>query len=628
VNNQPEVMERNQLTTLSKIQKRIQDSVALMAGRLNVSARAAASEPMHQFWSELISVGSALHALYPDFQASNISTFSAATVSASLIEQAKNLFRREMESVAETMRFVNICVDSGTVLRFCAVHSVLTNPNYEFTRHFETLEKGDLGADGYAAFFRETVKEVREYHLEVCGIVIDNCPAQVKGLRQFIDEDKQGIIHVPCFCHMANLVFAHTVKRPEFSDVMKQIKNLVDQFRSKDACVNMRGRCPAISETRWCYLENCLHWLLVRKEAVNITLVGLGKSEMGVEIDIVYRVFLPLKLFCQAAESNTTTLADVLEMVEEAMVEWSNVLDWISQLDGSGRRFGMWMINCVTSHFSVRLKRNAWDDVITAFCLTPLGRYCIRLRNRGWIGRGGLVRPPDNLVNLWGKRMAKRFRGLMKVIGEELLIFDIAHGPREDGVVAELEHEGTDEWGRVIGEEEGPDEGITQQPKFRELVEEEEKRSLRDRLSSLQFFSGAQGGGIDIKIAQKRVRDMQRAMGLMGKDGEETDFGQLLETWLFDLPMTNGNQFNDKQDCWKANEYWRTVFRDHGEPWVGFCKVVMHFVTLGTSEAEVERTLRQQKDIQGRYGTNYGTDTLDARITLRSLSALDGTGHS
>jgi hypothetical protein len=38
---------------------------------------------------------------------------------------------------------------------------------------------------------------------------------------------------------------------------------------------------------------------------------------------------------------------------------------------------------------------------------------------------------------------------------------------------------------------------------------------------------------------------------------------------------------------------------------------------MGTSEAEVERLLREQKHVQGMHDKNYGTETLHARLVLR-----------
>jgi hypothetical protein len=44
--------------------------------------------------------------------------------------------------------------------------------------------------------------------------------------------------------------------------------------------------------------------------------------------------------------------------------------------------------------------------------------------------------------------------------------------------------------------------------------------------------------------------------------------------------------------------------------------VALHFIILGPSDAETERTLSVQRSLQGLHGTNYRTGTLHARLLL------------
>jgi hypothetical protein len=589
---------------------------------------------MQAFWTEMIAIGAALNGIDPNFQARGLTKITAKVIKASLLQQGTCVIESKMRNLADTTRFVSIAVDSGTILRFSALHSVVWNPHAPLNCvHVETQENKNLDGDGYAKYFRHTVRTVRAYHLEVCGIVIDNCPAQVTGLRKFIHEDGRGIIHVPCFCHMANLVFSHTIKDQSFSEIMKQIKDVIERFRSREAYENMGCRCPGIVETRWCYIEDCLYWLFKRKRLVNAALVAWHKSLVGVGIEIVYRVFLPLRLFCLAMERVATSLADVVPFVQEAMREWHMVLDWIQTLACVWNRdFGELFMNFVTSQFCLRLKRNAWNAVITAFCLSPLGRYNIRLRNRGWNVLGGVGAHPAVTENPSVEETARTFADLIASIehdgdappGEEALgiLTDVSEGEDEMGEVEEEMGEVEGEMGEVVDAVETPGEGPKPKPTFRELLEKEMKKSLRRRI--LDFEDLVNSGAISIPIAERQVRAMQEGLGLMGRDGEETDFRKILGIWLLEEPGKDGNFFSDSVELWNPSNYWRRVFRDGKKPWTDFCQMAMHFVSLGTSEAEVERTLRRQKDIQGRYGTNFGTDTLDARLALRDRDCLDG----
>jgi hypothetical protein len=61
--------------------------------------------------------------------------------------------------------------------------------------------------------------------------------------------------------------------------------------------------------------------------------------------------------------------------------------------------------------------------------------------------------------------------------------------------------------------------------------------------------------------------------------------------------------------------YWREF---HGQSDERGClaHVALRFITLGCSEADIERLLSRQKQIQQQFGTNYRTDTLHARELL------------
>ena len=50
------------------------------------------------------------------------------------------------------------------------------------------------------------------------------------------------------------------------------------------------------------------------------------------------------------------------------------------------------------------------------------------------------------------------------------------------------------------------------------------------------------------------------------------------------------------------------------EEWRQFADVSLRLVTIGTSEADCERSLSRQKDIQGLHTTNVRTETLETRL--------------
>jgi hypothetical protein len=43
----------------------------------------------------------------------------------------------------------------------------------------------------------------------------------------------------------------------------------------------------------------------------------------------------------------------------------------------------------------------------------------------------------------------------------------------------------------------------------------------------------------------------------------------------------------------------------------------VRYAPVATSEADVEKILGEQPELQGAYGVNYGADTLHAQLVLR-----------
>ena len=63
------------------------------------------------------------------------------------------------------------------------------------------------------------------------------------------------------------------------------------------------------------------------------------------------------------------------------------------------------------------------------------------------------------------------------------------------------------------------------------------------------------------------------------------------------------------------DELWMKSFQLSTE-WMNFSSIAKRLVTLGVSEAEVERLFSQQKSVMGYHMTNLGTKTLNSRLTV------------
>jgi hypothetical protein len=135
--------------------------------------------------------------------------------------------------------------------------------------------------------------------------------------------------------------------------------------------------------------------------------------------------------------------------------------------------------------------------------------------------------------------------------------------------------------------------------KFREELESQRRLDLVSRLRQ-NVIDGI------VPIAYRAIMDV--AIPLQCKRDVTKDF----ERWLFDADAPE-RPFPD--DSLNPNMYWRSMHAK-GDQSHELSMIALRFISLAASEAEVERTLSLQKNIQGLHGTNYGTETLHARLVL------------
>jgi hypothetical protein len=139
--------------------------------------------------------------------------------------------------------------------------------------------------------------------------------------------------------------------------------------------------------------------------------------------------------------------------------------------------------------------------------------------------------------------------------------------------------------------------GVAQQrAAFREALRCQQILSFGDRL----------GHGLDVgvfPVACEEIRKTSAALSMNAAHIEEK-----FPEWLFTdhVPQTSVN----------SDAHWREVHA-MGADWRDLARIGVRYASIGTSEADVERLLREQKDIQGLHGVNYGTETLHARLCLR-----------
>jgi hypothetical protein len=135
-----------------------------------------------------------------------------------------------------------------------------------------------------------------------------------------------------------------------------------------------------------------------------------------------------------------------------------------------------------------------------------------------------------------------------------------------------------------------------QRSDFDNALKKESEKTLDERLDE-NLTDGA------YEIAKREIRGMAAALGMDGDSIVER-----FNEWLFTLDVCEVG--------WDPDRHWREVHLAQAK-WADLARIGLRYASIGTSEASVERLLGEQKEVQGRHGVNFGTETLHARLVLR-----------
>jgi hypothetical protein len=89
-------------------------------------------------------------------------------------------------------------------------------------------------------------------------------------------------------------------------------------------------------------------------------------------------------------------------------------------------------------------------------------------------------------------------------------------------------------------------------------------------------------------------------------DVEHVEMG--LREWLFTASILDGPELPDP--------HWREEYARNPE-WKDLGRIGVRYASMRVSEADVERLIGEQQQIQGLHGVNFGTEMLHARLVLR-----------
>jgi hypothetical protein len=304
----------------------------------------------------------------------------------------------------------------------------------------------------------------------------------------------------------------------------------------------------------------------------------------------------PLRVFCDRMERSGSTLCRVVPEVR-------NVVCCYKAMYAKSKRMGAPerdtihpdcypIMKHLVSRFVARMAVNIPDICITAYLLTREGRDELIKEMQ-----------PGNLpVQVAGTETGARVTSMTDT---ELITARRRDGYEELSDDEDCEEELDDEW--VNGLPESPDDdpafdGVTYKDLQADLFGSGDIEQMLDHRIYRDLFDKAANS----------VKRMALAVGLQ-EDKSEICVSCLYR-WVSspdcEIPfMRMLRAFDTPDGIWRQ----ALMFDD----WNMFAQIALRFVTLGTSEAGVERLISAHRDIASLKGTRFHADTIRDRLQLR-----------
>ena len=584
-------VEHQKIRTIERMRQLVLEHTARAVINLGISLNKATQCDLWNFCTEMIRIGQNLANQQLELDEAMVS-FSRNILTEKVLEIGRKLKLRDTE-MAREMKFVNIAVDAGTVLGKGVVHSILTNP---YSEHFPILlEISDN--DGYDKFkykqlFGFLTLQCKKECLTVCSICTDGLRAQRMALEELIGETEdayvRAIVPLHCLAHVTQLVFVDLVKQsPHIKRTMQDIHELATLLRKPRVTRELGEKCPSLCQTRWLYIVDVLMWLYARKDKITAFLLASDNNEtdweqLPREWKELLVLLMPLKRLSLCMESSDCGLWEVIPIVESVLNAWKKVLRSLSEE-------GLHALRIILTNLIIRFSRVAPATIAAAFALSEIGRDELRRREEGFQTRGAHS-------TCYATDRIELMKTLFDNIDQELSSENLKSlGPAED---------------QNVGDEESVETAPTNADGFLFINpddDEEDDDEMRTTLLRLSIDALLTSTIFEFNFSV--VSDELVRMGEI-LCIEPDYIRERLRVWLF-APREETPTCHDVAQS--PDTIWRRV-PANSEDWRSFAELALRFVTISTSEADCERMLSRQRDLQGLRTSSIRTELLDARL--------------
>ena len=604
---------------------RFQRALAVGLARRGASVSSMGSAALLSMSRELIQIGIDAQAAIPaNHQRLCAGDIAVAWSHTSIEKEIRRLASEETKEVIagyKQVRFVNMKVDAGTVLRAHVTHALIDNPFVELIPWIlDAVENDSWDTHDYESFILSRIQLVQNEGIHIAAIIHDNLAVQANAVTNVLNSLEQcpRTLDIPCLNHMLNLVFTHAAEECEpLAKLVNDTLNWQKLLRS------LKIKIPAIPKTRWMYIVEVIQAMsaapglnaaLAVEPKVVMNTLGYMAQDFPARLIELHVVLNPLFVLSKKMEQNITRLPDVIPLVRKCLLDWRAMTETYEE----GDTF-LEIIDALVSHLLARLHANSFPEVVTAYVLSISGKLELEQQLASTKGSGvpSLVQPRSQAIIQLMKRMDE-FRDSFELFTEEVV---------EDTTDNEEEEEDFD---------------------FCESMRNNLQRNLESTKTSeqrrlLDFYQDVMRAlTLDEKLSYDLLSDYGPVAAgsltahgptIPDDEGGKSYYQCSLMEWItrpIDELVTAISRFHP--DAGPRIDYllWDHILNlstndDEWKAWGPLAAMAVRYQTAGVSEAEVERLFSIQRKIQRQDVTNITPEGLTARLALygdRGISSI------
>ena len=515
----------------------------------------------------------------------------------------------------QKIEFINIKIDAGTVLNSHVTHAIADSPWGNLVPWVLDVQANcRWDTSNYEQFLIQHLQTIsRVPNLCVCSVVHDNLAAQSNAVATVLStwDSVPRILDIPCFNHMANLVFKDSV------DSCYQLESLLTEVKKWQSLFQELGLpSPPVPETRWFYVVELIEAILrsqnleeVLEAHPDVAARILGDREIKKvppSFFMLYDILEPMYTLSKSLECQNTRLCHIIPLIRRCMQRWRDLITTPPS------DVALVIINSLISNLLARLRANAFEEIVTAYVLSIKGKQEISHR----LSSSSLKRSRACVM--------EELLLAMKQFPECFEMYEKRVQEIEESVVSSDDHDYNtmreSDPGSVQGARSSGISTITRRRNAaRELyLDIYEEIPVSDKLE-YDFLDDCLG------IAVKCLENCGCLEGAI----TESYYSVALEQWIrleIDEMISQLQAFYSCESSPEALDMldlyvWKHIScLSHSDSawraWDHVSKCAMRLVSAAVSEADVERLLSKQKLIQGNHSTNISTEGLTARLQL------------